>query len=312
MTTNADGVAIDASVGRHFHEQILEYLADGVYFVAPDRTITYWNRGAERLTGYPAAAVVGRRCNDNVLAHVDADGVNLCEGRCPLVAAVSDGRDHEMEAWLRHADGSRHPVRVRTTPIRDDAGTVIGAVEVFDDETDLVAARRQAEAAQRDALVDELTRLPNRRFLGMMLAARLEDLQRYGTPFSVLMADIDHFKLVNDQYGHATGDEALRVVAATLKGAVRAGDLVGRWGGEEFMVLAQHASGPQAMALAERLRALVASATVLTPAGPAAVSVSVGAAVAMLGESAPAIMERADRALYAAKAAGRNATRLAD
>ena len=211
------GEVIQTSADREFHEQILEHLADGVYFVRRDRTITYWNRGAERLTGYRAADVIGRRCSDNILCHVDADGVDLCEGRCPLVAAVGDGADHEIEAWLRHADGSRRPVRVRTSPIRDDAGRVIGAVEVFDDASDLMAARRQAAAAQRDALVDELTHLPNWRFLDMMLKARIEDLERYATPFAVLMGDVDHFKQVNDRFGHATGDEALRVVVATLK-----------------------------------------------------------------------------------------------
>ena len=304
--------AFDASVGRHLHEQILEHLGDGVCFVAPDRTIVYWNRGAECLTGYSPAEVVGRRCNDNVLCHVDAAGASLCEGRCPLVAAVADGRDHEAEAWLRHADGSRRPVRIRTSPIRDDGGRVVGAVEVFDDASDLMAARRHAAAARHDALVDELTHVPNRRFLDMMLAARAEDLERYATPYAVLMADVDHFKRVNDRFGHATADEALRVIAATLEGAVRKGDFLGPWGGEEFLALAQHVDPAQVSALAERLRALVASAAVQTPSGPLAVTVSVGAAVARWGEPAASVLERADTALHDAKAGGRNRVAVAD
>jgi diguanylate cyclase (GGDEF)-like protein/PAS domain S-box-containing protein len=305
MTAQTDE-AVQTAADREFHEQILEHLADGVYFVRRDRTITYWNRGAERLTGYSAAEVVGRRCSDNILCHVDADGASLCEGRCPLVAAVGDGADHEAEAWLKHADGSRRPVRIRTSPIRDGSGLVIGAVEVFDDASDLMAARRQAASAQRDALVDELTRLANRRFLDMMLRARIEDLERHATPFAVLMGDIDHFKLVNDRFGHATGDEALRVIAATIKGAVREGDFVARWGGEEFVVLAQHTDAAAAAQLAERLRALVASTTVATPRGPLGLTISVGVALARAHEGPAELLSRVDRALYEAKGSGRD------
>lgn len=297
--------------GSRFRERLLDHLADGVYFVDRHRTITYWNRGAERLTGYAAADVVGHRCHDNLLQHVDADGVGLCEGRCPLVAAVGDGQDHEAQVWLRHADGSRRPVRVRTSPILDGDGRVTGAVEVFDDATELVTARQRADSAQRDALMDGLTGIPNRRFLEMMLGARAEDLQRYGTPFTVLMADVDHFKRVNDGYGHATGDEALRVVAETIRGGVREGDFAGRWGGEEFLVIAQHTEAEDALALAERLRLLVASSAVRTPGGPIAVTVSIGAAVARPAEPAADVVARADGALYAAKGAGRNAVVLA-
>jgi diguanylate cyclase (GGDEF)-like protein/PAS domain S-box-containing protein len=297
----AHGVAVPT-----FREQILDNLADGVYFVDRRRRITYWNRGAERLTGFAAQDVVGHRCNDNLLCHVDADGVGLCEGRCPLVVAIGDGNVHEAEVWFRHRDGSRRPVRVRTSPLRDENGRVIGAVETFDDASLLVTARREAAESQRDALADELTGLPNRRFFNMMLAARIEDQDRYGTPFALLIADIDHFKRVNDAYGHQAGDAVLRTVGSTLKGAVRLGDFVARWGGEEFGVIAQHASLTEAARLAERLRVLVSSATAPVADGTTSVTISLGGAAAAAGEPAEALLGRADAALYAAKDRGRN------
>jgi diguanylate cyclase (GGDEF)-like protein/PAS domain S-box-containing protein len=311
MIHTTEAVRIAALAGP-FHEQILEHIADGIYFVDRDRTIAYWNRGAERLTGYQAADVVGRRCFDNLLAHVDVDGHGLCDGRCPLVAAVADGCDHEAEVWLRHRDGSRRPVRVRTSPIRARDGAIIGAVEIFDDATELLAARRKAAAAERDALLDDLTTLPNRRFLNMMLAARVEDAARYGDSFALLMVDVDRFKGVNDLYGHTVGDEALRVVGATLWGAIREGDFAARWGGEEFVVLAQHTGAPEAMALAERLRAMVGSALISVPGGTLVVTASIGVATALPGEPADDVLARADAALFTAKRAGRNRAVAAD
>ncbi len=294
------------AAGGGFHQRLLDNLSDGVYFVDRARTISYWNHGAERLTGYLARDVVGRPCFEDLLNHVDGQGEGLCTGRCPLVATMEDGADHVAEVWLRHRDGSRRPVRVRTSPIRDEGGSIAGAVEIFDDASQLIAVRRQADAARRDALVDELTGLPNRRFFNMMLAARAEDLVRYGTPFTALIADVDHFKAVNDTMGHAVGDTLLAAIGSTLQGAVREGDFVARWGGEEFAVLAQHVDTPAARQLGERLRALVATTEVRAGAQQCAATVSVGGAIANAGEATIDTLVRADRALYAAKTAGRN------
>ena len=292
--------------GTGFHQRLLDNLSDGVYFVDRARTITYWNHGAEQLTGYPACDVVGRRCFEDLLNHVDAQGEGLCTGRCPLVATIEDGADHVAEVWLRHRDGSRRPVRVRTSPIREADGSIAGAVEIFDDASLLIAARRQADAARRDALVDELTGLPNRRFFNMMLAARAEDLVRYGTRFTALIADIDHFKAVNDTFGHTVGDRLLAAIGSTLQGAVREGDFVARWGGEEFAVLAQHVDTAAAWELGERLRALVATTVAREGSRECMATVSVGGAIATAGEPTIDTLVRADRALYAAKTAGRN------
>jgi diguanylate cyclase (GGDEF)-like protein/PAS domain S-box-containing protein len=289
-----------------FHRDIVDNLADGVYYVDRERRITYWNHGAEALTGFAAGAVVGHRCFDDILKHVDGEGHGLCAGGCPLAATIEDGQRRELEVWLRHRDGSRRPVRVRTAPIRRE-GEIVGAVEIFDDAASLVAARRSASQAEHDALTDELTGLANRRMFDLILAARLEDLERYGTPLGLLLGDLDHFKAINDQHGHLVGDDVLRVVAATLRGAVRAGDLVARWGGEEFTVIANRATRRELELMAERVRALVAATDVsLASGGVVHPTISVGAALASAGEQASALLERADAALYAAKAGGRD------
>ena len=97
------------------YRTIVENMHDGLYFVDRERRITYWNRGAERITGYSAAEVVGTSCADNILVHVDALGRQLCQGSCPLIAAMADGAAHEAEVFLHHKQGHRLPVWVRTS-----------------------------------------------------------------------------------------------------------------------------------------------------------------------------------------------------
>lgn len=294
------------------HKTIVENLADGVYVVDRGRQITYWNRGAERISGYGSDEVVGRHCFDNILGHVDAAGNSLCHSACPLAQTMADGDPREVSIWLRHADGHRKPVRVRTTPIRDASGQVIGGVEVFSDDSAVIQAEEDAARARRDALTDELTALPNRRFFDAALAGRLENLIRYGWQFGLVIVDIDHFKAINDALGHAFGDAALTGVAATLRGAVRGGDVLARWGGDEFVVLVEAPQGGDLLDTARRLCLLVGSSEVRLATTVRSVQVSVGGALAQPGDSAETIFARADGALYHAKQAGRNRVEIAE
>lgn len=288
------------------HKTIVENLADGVYLVEPDRTITYWNRGAERISGHLSESVVGHRCFDNILGHVDATGRSLCHTTCPLAQTMADGEDREVTIWLKHADGYRKPVRVRTAPVRDGEGRIIGGVEVFSDDSALVQATEDVARARRDALTDELTGLPNRRLFDAAMAGRLENLARYGWQFGLLIVDIDHFKAANDEHGHAFGDAVLVTVAQTLRGAVRVGDILARWGGDEFTVLVEAPSGTDLLDTAERLSNLVTQSEARLGDVATGVQVSVGGTLAAPDDTAETLFARADSALYAAKSAGRN------
>jgi diguanylate cyclase (GGDEF)-like protein/PAS domain S-box-containing protein len=300
------GHASDSHADDEFLRTTVANLADGVYFVAPDRQIRYWNHGAERITGYSSDFVVGRHCYENILDHVDAEGNSLCQTVCPLAATIGDGQPREASIWLRHADGHRKPVRTRTEAVRDDQGKIIGAVEMFSDDTEVLRASADADRARHDALTDDLTGLPNRRLFDAALAGRLENLTRYGWQFGLLIVDIDHFKDVNDNHGHAFGDAVLVGVARTLHGAVRAGDVLARWGGEEFAVLVESSDDASLLETAERLRVLVARSEVRLASVSTKVQVSVGGSLARSEDSAESLFARADGALYGAKNAGRN------
>ena len=172
--------------------------------------------------------------------------------------------------------------------------------------------RLQDELRQRNAelervsRVDSLTEIPNRRHLNDQLDILTNASRRHGTPLSVVMVDVDHFKAINDTLGHAAGDQVLRVIAARLRYMTRREDVLGRWGGEEFLVLAPTTDGSGGQALAERMRAAVADAPVeLGEGGTVAVTVSIGWAVGA-GWDPDDLVAGADAALYRAKAGGRN------
>jgi len=167
-------------------------------------------------------------------------------------------------------------------------------------------AHAYAKSEQNKAVTDPLTGLFNRYGLQAILGSQLAQARRYGKPLSCLMIDVDKFKVVNDTYGHPSGDAALRQVAGILKEAVRGSDVVFRYGGEEFMVLLTDTMLEGAVALAEKIRTLTAS----HPFGEGEriffLTLSVGAAILCENESGSDMIRRADAALYRAKAVGRN------
>jgi diguanylate cyclase (GGDEF)-like protein/PAS domain S-box-containing protein len=289
-----------------FDAILFDAASEGVYYVDTSRQILSWNLAAERIAGHQAQHVVGRRCFENLLRHVDASGRELCFGPCPLAATIVDGATREADVFLHHSDGHRRPVRVRTEAVRDAAGKIIGAVELFTDGGELARTEERLHELERLALNDPLTGIGNRRFLDMALRSRHDELTRYGWPFGVLILDLDKLKHINDEYGHELGDQTLRMVGATLTHCSRATDAVGRWGGDEFLVVLANATDDTLRTVSERVRALVAKSTLTTPKGEMHATISVGGALAKADMPIEELLRQADRRVYTAKSMGRN------
>lgn len=177
-------------------------------------------------------------------------------------------------------------------------------------ETALEAARVRAEEAAAHATImaetDQLTGIANRRRTALMLDEAVRDAVRQGRRVSVAMFDVDHFKRINDQFGHHGGDRVLQRVAADAGGQLRATDMLGRFGGEEFVIILPDAGADAAMAVGERVRRAVEAG-----GRDPCVTISIGVAELAPGEDAEGLLRRADAALYVAKREGRNALRLA-
>jgi diguanylate cyclase (GGDEF)-like protein/PAS domain S-box-containing protein len=293
-----------------FHQDVCDNLSEGVYFVDKQRKITYWNRGARKLSGFQRDEAVGRHCYDNFLKHVDAEGRALCHLGCPLAATLKDGQAREAEVFLHHKDGHKVPVAVRVSPVTDNSGKLIGAVEVFSNIAPQKELERRAKEFEELAYRDSLTGLSSRRHIELKLRQTLEEVQEFGRKAGVLLLDIDGFKRVNDMHGHPTGDAALKAVGERLTEVLRPGDAAGRWGGEEFLFVALDVNMLELEAIAERCRSAIALCRVPAEGEPINITASVGAVLLKKGDSAEAAVKRADELLYIAKCQGGNSARV--
>jgi diguanylate cyclase (GGDEF)-like protein/PAS domain S-box-containing protein len=287
-----------------FFKRMLDNLFDAVYFTDLQRRIIYWNRAAEELTGYSANEVIGKCCADNILQHVDETGRPFCTGECPLSRTMADSRPRRAELYLRHKNGHRVPVEVRVCPVPGKDGEIVGAVEIFNDNSRQKAVRERARDLAELAFLDPVTQVANRRYLDQQLSQQLDQHSKCGTPFGIMLADLDEFKNINDTYGHVAGDAVLVTVVKTLSGCLRASDVLGRWGGDEFLVILPGITKDILAETSARCRKLVANSTVSIEGSQIRVTISVGAAMDTPGDSPKSLLHRADQELYACKQSG--------
>jgi len=166
--------------------------------------------------------------------------------------------------------------------------------------------KQRIEELRKLAMLDSLTEIGNRRYGEIQLQSRLDEMRRYGASFGVLIADIDHFKNVNDSYGHDVGDEVLKRIAQALSASVRSSDVVTRWGGEEFLAIIINAGIAELGAVAEKLRTVIEDTECTAGGDPIPITISIGATLAQPSDAVDTLIKRADRLLYHSKSAGRN------
>jgi diguanylate cyclase (GGDEF)-like protein len=206
---------------------------------------------------------------------------------------------------------------------RETYGTLVLVGPAFTPEQRMTATSLASHAAialenarlhrivERQALVDGLTGIANRRQCEEALTTEISRAERLGTPLTLVLGDLDDFKAINDAHGHATGDDVLREFAAVLRATVRDSDLAGRWGGEEFLLLLPGADAIGGAQLADRVRASLAERSFLGSAGSVvSVTCSFGVAQHVPGSHERDLFAAADRALYRAKAEGKNRVEL--
>jgi len=294
------------SIDDASYKRIIDNLYDGLYFVDRNRIITYWNKAAEKISGFRSDEVVGRSCSDNILTHVDSEGNNLCTSKCPLAGTIDDGMPRETEVYMHHKNGHRIPVSVRATPLTDQEGAIIGAVELFTDISSRSAGELKIKELEKLALLDPVTQSANRTYIERELVSRFEQKRRFHVPFGMLFMDIDHFKKINDEYGHFIGDAVLKFIADTMAANSRPFDLYGRWGGEEFIGLIHNINGEDLASLGNRLRSLIENSYAIHDNEKISVTISVGATLAKTDDTIESLIKRADYLMYESKTAGRN------
>lgn len=286
--------------------RIIEELAEGLYIVDLHRTILFWNKGAEQITGFTAKDVTGKSCADNILIHVDEKGTNLCFGICPLLKSINHDISLEADVYLHHKKGHRIPVSVRTSALKNDQGEIIGGVELFSDRSNLQVITERLKELEKIVMLDHLTQLANRRFLDLELSKVMEEHQRMRMPVGFFMIDVDNFKKINDTYGHDTGDEVLKLISAVLRHNSRPFDIFGRFGGEEFAGIIKNIDLDQLIVYGNRIRMLIEKSILNMKDQEILTTVSMGGTLLCDEDTPESLVKRADQLLYQSKQNGKN------
>ncbi|QRN85740.1 sensor domain-containing diguanylate cyclase [Clostridia bacterium] len=209
----------------------------------------------------------------------------------------------EMEYRLKRYDGQYRWINDRGVPFYDKDKKFIGFIGSCMDVTEKVEGQLLKEMAQKDGL----SQTYNRQYSHQLLAEIFNEAREKGVPLSILMMDIDGFKIINDTYGHSAGDVVLTKVAAIMKGEMRALDILGRYGGDEFLVGLVHTNFEEALAVAERIRIAIERAEILVSNDtPIKVSVSIGVRCLQDELTLDELINNADKKLYEAKSEGKN------
>ena len=293
--------------------RLLDDALDGAIIIDSDSRICYLNRAMEELCGFRKSELLGRSLD----TLVPSDG-NAAHSR-KVVDFILSGRQsavlgHVRELEIRHHSGEQRPVEMKAV----DLG-VLGGMRYFGAFLTDIRARKEMAARnaellamlEQQALTDPLTALPNRRAFEREADGAALRAVRTAAPVTVGVADIDRFKSINDNYGHAAGDAVLCAVASAICAVARDTDVVARLGGEEFGLIFPSTSLDQASQIAERIRCAVAAIQLPLEHGALVdVTISIGLARLNGRASLADALERADAALYAAKGNGRNRVEL--
>ncbi len=294
-------------------EKLIRYSAVPIFVLDPQHRVTDWNRACEMLTGISAEQMVGttnhwqafyrekRPClADLVIDSADRRDLDTLYAAAKNSELLEEGI--HSEEWLDGVGGARRYLSCDAVPIYNHGKELVAVIETLHDLTE---RQKMEEALTRLATTDTLTGVCNRGKIEESLRQEMARTSRYGSPLTIILFDLDRFKEINDSFGHSIGDQVLQEVAATVGKQIRATDVLGRWGGDEFIVLCPGIVADDAVRIAEKLRQRVEEL-------PLGITISCGLAGCRPGESVVSLINRADKALYAAKSAGRNLVRITD
>ena len=292
-------------IGELFHDQLLETVQDGVIYTDMNLNVTAWNRSAEEITGIKNAAMLDQLWRPRLVKMRDEEGRFISDKNCPFRIAIETGRKVQRSVTIRGACGKARKIDLNVEPVISGNGEVLGISAALRDATSTENLENRVEHLHKKATLDPLTGIPNRAEFDRFHKEAIERHNDSDSTCSLIICDIDHFKSINDQFGHQAGDDALISFASILQRACREGDLVARYGGEEFVMVCDGCNAADATKIAETIRKTI-SETGHRELDGRCITASFGVTEIQDGDSAETMLRRADRGLMQAKETGRN------
>ena len=288
-----------------FEEKLIDAMHDGVVFVDSQARISLWSSGSERLTGVSGEAATGQIFTPSLLEMCTDAEQTMADDDCPVAKALITNTQIRKRVQILGRQGRHVAVDLHAIPVHGPDGSLQGATVLLHDAQPEASLEEKCEALHAEVTKDPLTKVANRAEFDRMLALFIEAHRQASQPCSLIMVDIDHFKNINDTYGHQAGDEAIISLANLLSSMCRSGDLVARYGGEEFAVLCADCTNADGARRAEQLRRKL-SELQHSHLGNKRITASFGVTELQAGDTPETMLRRSDRALLMAKEQGRN------
>jgi diguanylate cyclase (GGDEF)-like protein len=293
------------TTGSYFEAKLLDNMYDAVVFVDHQGRVTQWNHGAERLTGIAGASMRQHQWHPDLLKMTDEQGRPIAESDCPVMAAIGSGVQSLRRLNICGRNDRCLSVDCHSIPVIGPESNTLGAILQLHDASSEISLEHRCQNLAEKATRDPLTLVANRAEFDRVLAIFVNAHQQQQVPCALLMCDLDRFKQVNDVFGHQAGDEAIKSIAALLKGACNPGDFVARYGGEEFVMLCADCNITAAFRRADEIRKMLTTVPQPRMSGRT-ITVSFGVTEIQSGDTSETMLRRADRALLMAKENGRN------
>lgn len=297
--------AMQTLVDTLYHQQMLNAMGDAAIYVDYSGSILTWNRAAERITGRNSSAVLHNSVSSALLGLVNESGEYFDENSCPLRLVLKLQSSINVQIRLKHVDGRVLRVTLNGLPVSNSKQGFCGAIFLIRDASVQALLEERVQNLAEIATTDALTGVSNRAQLDRRLTDFVEKQPNTLAGGSLIICDIDHFKRINDNFGHPAGDEALVTFAQVLKKVAREGDTVARYGGEEFVLLCPSCDIACATSRAEEIRKTIETTPIPALRG-SCMTASFGVTEVQAGDNDDSFLGRADRALLMAKDGGRN------
>jgi diguanylate cyclase (GGDEF)-like protein/PAS domain S-box-containing protein len=293
---------------------ILESLPTGLCVVDVRKKIIFWSDGAERITGHLRHEVVGRCLVAEPLLHCDQPSCEFCGEECPLDRAMKTSQPTDATGFLHHKSGHEVPVRLCAVPLHNEHGSIIGAVETFEDLQQLTADSK-GYGSRLPGCVDDVTGVATRAMTQSHLRETFANFGDVHVPFGILCVQIEGLDRFRASFGPEAASSLLRVTARTLESALWRTDFVGRWADDQFLVIVNGCRDAALHSVRERIRRMLASDAIEWWGERRTLPVSIGRATVRAGDSIESILDRAYKSLDGASAwrtrsatAGRNSS----
>jgi len=281
---------------------ILESLPSGLCVVDMQKKIVFWSDGAERITGHLRHEVVGHSCVSEPLLHCDQPGCEFCKENCAVALAITTSHPTEAIGFLHHKTGYEVPVRIRAAPVHNQHGSIIGAVETFEELHRAAAPIQRDGTLQLPGCIDSVTSLASHALLLSHLRRTLAIFVEVQVPFAVLGLRLEGLPHFRASLGPEAASSLLRVVARSLESTLWTTDVIGRWSDDQFLVILNACQNEALPAVRERVRRILASDSIEWWGERRSLPISIGEASAQPDDSLESLIERMQKSLETASA----------